>query len=135
MPEIGRTMDSTRGDMGPGGPGPRLMSADTLQGDEVYNAADEKLGEITDIMIDVPTGRVAYAVMSVGGVLGLGDKLFAVPWSALRLDTERKCFRLDASKEQVENAPGFDKDHWPSMADPAWASEVHGYYGAQPYWA
>jgi sporulation protein YlmC with PRC-barrel domain len=136
MPEIGRTMDSsTSGGVGADGPGPRLMSADTLQGDDVYNAADEKLGEITDIMIDVPSGRVAYAVMSVGGVLGLGDKLFAVPWSALRLDTERKCFRLDASKERVENAPGFDKDHWPSMADPAWANEVHGYYGAQPYWA
>ena len=118
-----------------GGPGPQVMAADTLTGDDVRNAADEKLGEITDIMIDVPSGRVAYAVMSVGGVLGLGDKLFAVPWSALRLDTERKCFRLDASKERVENAPGFDKDHWPSMADPAWANEVHGYYGAQPYWA
>jgi sporulation protein YlmC with PRC-barrel domain len=138
MQDIGREAGGGRDDAawtGAGGPGPRIMSADTLQGDDVYNAADEKLGEITDIMIDVPSGRVAYAVMSVGGVLGLGDKLFAVPWSALRLDTERKCFRLDASKERVENAPGFDKDHWPSMADPTWANEVHGYYGAQPYWA
>jgi sporulation protein YlmC with PRC-barrel domain len=120
---------------GAGGPGPQVMAADTLQGDDVYNGADEKLGEITDIMIDVPSGRVAYAVMSVGGVLGLGDRLFAIPWSALRLDTARKCFRLDVSKERVENAPGFDKDHWPSMADPTWAEEVHGYYRAQPYWA
>jgi sporulation protein YlmC with PRC-barrel domain len=138
MQDIGRDAGGSRDDAawtGAGGPGPRIMAADTLQGDDVYNAADEKLGEITDIMIDVPSGRVAYAVMSVGGVLGLGDKLFAVPWSALRLDTERKCFRLDASKERVENAPGFDKDHWPSMADPTWASEVHGYYGAEPYWA
>ena len=61
MPEIGRTMDSTGGEAGPDGPGPRLMSADTLQGDEVYNAADEKLGEITDIMIDVPTAWAAGA--------------------------------------------------------------------------
>jgi sporulation protein YlmC with PRC-barrel domain len=133
MAEIERTLDSPRA--GADGPGPRLMSADTLQGDEVYNPADEKLGEITDIMIDVPSGRVAYAVMSVGGVLGLGDKLFAVPWSALRLDTERKCFRLNVSKERVENAPGFDKDHWPEMADAAWAEAVHGYYDAKPYWA
>ena len=71
------------------GPGPQVMAADTLQGDEVRNAADENLGEITDIMIDVPTGRVAYAVMSVGGVLGMGSKLFAIPWSALKLDTEK----------------------------------------------
>src|SRR5205823_4422826 len=75
------------------GPGPKVMAADTLQGDSVYNGADEKLGEVTDIMIDVPTGRVAYAVMSVGGVLGVGDKLFAIPWQALKLDTENKCFR------------------------------------------
>src|SRR6266542_740791 len=58
------------------GPGPKVMAANTLEGDSVYNEADEKLGEITDIMIDVPTGRVAYAVMSVGGLLGIGDKLF-----------------------------------------------------------
>ena len=65
------------------GPGPQVMAADTLTGDDVRNGADEKLGEITDIMLDVPTGRVAYAVMSVGGVLGVGGKLFAVPWSAM----------------------------------------------------
>ena len=137
MQEIGREAGGTHGEAAPagaGGPGPRIMAADTLQGDDVYNMADEKLGEITDIMIDVPSGRVAYAVMSVGGVLGLGDKLMAIPWSALRLDTERKCFRLDVAKERVENAPGFDKDHWPSMADPTWAADVHGYYGAAPYW-
>jgi len=117
------------------GPGPKVMSADTLQGDDVYNEADEKLGEITDIMIDMPTGKVAYAVMSVGGVLGIGDKLMAVPWSALRLDTEKECFRLDVSRERVENAPGFDKDHWPTMADQQWAENVHGYYKARPYWS
>jgi sporulation protein YlmC with PRC-barrel domain len=117
------------------GPGPQVMAADTLQGDEVRNDAGENLGEITDIMIDVPTGRVAYAVMSVGGVLGMGSKLFAIPWSALRLDTENKCFRMNVAKERFEQAPGFDKDHWPTMADQRWAEDVHSFYGARPYWS
>jgi len=116
------------------GPGPRVMSADTLAGDEVKNEAGETLGEIADIMIDVPAGRVAYAVMSVGGVLGVGDKLFAIPWKSLRLDPEHKCFRLDVAKARFDDAPGFDKDHWPTMADERWAREVHAYYNATPYW-
>ncbi len=117
------------------GPGPQVMSADTLEGDSVRNDADEELGEITDIMIDVPTGRVAYAVMSVGGVLGMGGKLFAIPWSALRLDTENKCFRMSVAKERFDEAPGFDKDHWPTMAEQQWAEDVHSFYGARPYWS
>ena len=117
------------------GPGPQVMAADTLTGDEVRNGADEKLGEITDIMLDIPTGRVAYAVMSVGGVLGIGNKLFAIPWSAMQLDTENKCFRLNVAKERFDQAPGFDKDHWPSMADQRWAEDVHAFYEARPYWS
>ena len=116
-----------------GGPGPQVMAADTLQGDSVRNDAGEDLGEITDIMLDVPTGRVAYAVMSVGGVLGIGDKLFAIPWSALRLDTENKCFRMNVAKERFEQAPGFDKDHWPDMADPTWQNTINSYYGTKSY--
>src|SRR5262245_21126308 len=77
------------------GPGPRLMSASTLEGDKVINRQGEDLGEIDEIMIDVPRGRVAYAVMSAGGFLGVGSRLFAVPWSALTLDTDNKCFVLD----------------------------------------
>jgi len=117
------------------GPGPQVMAADTLTGDPVRNEAGEELGEITDIMLDVPTGRVAYAVMSVGGVLGMGSKLFAIPWSAMRLDTDNKCFRLDVAKERFERAPGFDKDHWPTMADQRWAEDVHSFYQARPYWS
>jgi hypothetical protein len=116
------------------GPGPRVMAADTLEGDDVRNGAGEKLGELAHIMIDVPTGRVAYAVLSVGGVLGVGDRLFAIPWSALRLDTENHCMRLDVSGERLARAEGFDKDAWPSMADRRWAEDVHAYYGAVPYW-
>ncbi len=116
------------------GPGPEVMAADTLEGDSVVNPAGEELGEIKDIMIDVKSGRVAYAVLSKGGVLGIGDKLFAIPWSALTLDADRKCFILDVSKERMDKAPGFDKDHWPSMADLNWATQIHSYYGQPNYW-
>jgi hypothetical protein len=73
-------------------------------------------------------------VLSFGGFLGVGDKLFAVPWRALKLDTDNKCFILDVDKDRLRDAPGFDKDHWPSMADTQWASKVHSYYGTRPYW-
>jgi sporulation protein YlmC with PRC-barrel domain len=116
------------------GPGPEVMAAATLEGNAVVNAAGERLGEITDIMLDVPSGRVAYAVLSFGGFLGLGDKLFAVPWQALTLDADQKRFILDVDKELLKNAPGFDKDHWPAMADPQWAQSIHSYYGSEPYW-
>ena len=74
------------------GPGPRLMGADTLIGEDVYNTKDEDLGDIKEIMLDMNNGKIAYAVLSFGGFLGMGDKLFAVPWSALTLDTENKRF-------------------------------------------
>lgn len=116
------------------GPGPEIMAASTLEGDAVVNTQGEDLGSIEEIMLDVPRGRIAYAVLSFGGFLGMGHKLFAVPWSALTLDAERKCFVLDADKDRLEQAPGFDKDHWPSMADPKWARDIHSYYGSRPYW-
>lgn len=115
------------------GPGPRLMGANTLDGNDVYNKQDEDLGDVKEIMIDVPTGRVAYAVLSFGGFLGMGEKLFAVPWSALKLDTANKRFVLDVSKERLKEAPGFDKDAWPDMADPTWVKGIHSYYGVTPY--
>ena len=115
------------------GPGPRLMGANTLDGNDVYNKQDEDLGDIVEIMLDVPTGRVEYAVLSFGGFLGMGDKLFAVPWNALQLDTENKRFTLDVTKERLQEAPGFDKDEWPDMANPSWAKGVHDYYGVTPY--
>ena len=116
------------------GPGPKVMAADTLEGDDIVNAANEKLGKLEHVMIDVPTGRVAYAVLSFGGFLGMGDKLFAIPWRALRIDPPNHRFVLDVDKETLKSAPGFDKDQWPSMADEQWARDVHAYYHALPYW-
>lgn len=116
------------------GPGPQVMAADTLEGDDVVNSQGDDLGEIKDIMIDVRSGRIAYAVLASSGFLGIGKKLFAIPWNALTLDADRKCFVLDIDKETLSNAPGFDKDHWPSMADERWATEIHSYYHTRPYW-
>src|SRR5438105_9704065 len=96
----------------------RVMSAGTLAGDHVRNAAGDDLGKLEEIMLDVPTGRVAYAVLSFGGFLGMGNKLFAVPWDALTLDEENHEFILNVDKQTLDNAPGFDKDNWPDMADP-----------------
>ena len=114
------------------GPGPELMGADTLLGNDVYNPAGEDLGDIKEFMIDMASGKIAYAVLSFGGMLGMGDKLFAVPWGALTLDTANKRFTLNAPKEALSNAPGFDKDRWPSMSDRTWASDVHKFYDV-PY--
>lgn len=113
----------------PAGPGPYIMAADTLSGEKVVNQAGDSLGEITHIMLDVTQGTIAYAVLSFGGVFGLGDRLFAVPWHSLALDVDNKWFVLNVEKERLRDAPGFDKKHWPAMADPAWAREVNAYYG------
>jgi sporulation protein YlmC with PRC-barrel domain len=112
----------------------RVMSASTLAGDRVRNSAGDDLGKIEEIMIDVPTGRVAYAVLSFGGFLGMGSKLFAIPWEALTLDEREHEFILNVDKQRLENAPGFDKDSWPDMADPSFGKEIYGYYGYEPYW-
>jgi sporulation protein YlmC with PRC-barrel domain len=112
----------------------RVMSAGTLAGDRVRNAAGDDLGKIEEIMLDIPSGRVAYAVLSFGGFLGMGNKLFAVPWNALTVDEQEHQFILDVDKQVLESAPGFDKDNWPDMADPGWGSQLHSHYGSTPDW-
>lgn len=111
------------------GPGPRLMGAETLIGNDVVNKANEAVGDIKEIMLDVKRGRVSYAVLSFGGFLGMGEKLFAVPWEALTLDPVKKRFVLDVTRDRLKEAPGFDKGHWPDMADPGWRKGIHEYYG------
>ncbi len=111
------------------GPGPALMGANTLIGNDVFNEDHEKLGDIKEIMLHVHSGRVGYAVLSFGGFFGLGDKLFAVPWAALTLDTVNKRFMLKVPKERLSEAPGFAKDNWPDMADSTWSQGIHHWYG------
>lgn len=108
--------------------GSRVLSASTLNGDDVYDPRGEKLGSIKELMLDIDNGKVCYAVLSFGGFLSLGEKLFAVPWSALKVDTENKRFIMDTTEERMKNAPGFDSDHWPNMADTSWEKSIYSYY-------
>jgi sporulation protein YlmC with PRC-barrel domain len=102
------------------GPGPELMGASSLIGNDVYNPAEEDLGEIKEIMLDLESGEIAYAVIAFGGILSVGEKLFAIPWDALTLDTENKRFIFDVDKSTFESAEGFDKDNWPAVANFTW---------------
>jgi sporulation protein YlmC with PRC-barrel domain len=112
-----------------------------LIGTDVENPQGENLGEINDVVIDPETGQIAYAVLSFGGILGLGEKYFAIPWQALAPKTpttkgaQYDRFVLNVDKERLKNAPSFNKDNWPDMADRQWAQQVYSYYGVQPYWA
>jgi len=105
------------------------LSATMLIGDPVVNRKGEKLGKIEDLVIDPKTSRIDYAVLSFGGFLGMGDKLFAVPLEAMKLSPEEKKFILDVDKERLKNAPGFDKDNWPETEDRAFGTAVYKYYG------
>ena len=115
---------------------PRVLSATTITGDKVINTAGEQLGTIKELMIDLDGGLIAYAVLSFGGILGMGDKLFAIPWEAFSIDTDNHTFILNVDKEVLENAPGFDKDNWPDNAkyEAGWLLGVYEYYGYSPYW-
>lgn len=113
---------------------PDVLSASTLIGDKVINSQGEDLGKIEEIMLDLENGCVSYAVLSFGGILGIGDKLFAVPWNAMKLNTDKKAFILDVDKERLRNAPGFNKDNWPERPDTQWLESVYSYYDTKPYW-
>jgi len=106
-----------------------ILSASSLDGETVNNAQGEELGSVKEIMLDTQTNEIAYYVLSFGGVFGVGDKLFAIPPQAMQLDCENKCFILDASKEQLDNAEGFDKDNWPNMADTTFRTNLYNHYG------
>ena len=109
-----------------------VMSASTLIGESVENKKHDYIGQIEAIMLDVPHGTIAYAVLSFGGgFFGFGEKLFAVPWEALQLDEDGNCFILNITKEKLENAPGFDKDKWPDMADPEWGGKIYDHFGVK----
>lgn len=107
----------------------RVLSASSLASDDVYNPKGEKLGSIKELMLDIDSGKVCYAVLSFGGFLSVGEKLFAVPWSALTVDTQNKRLVMDTDEDRLKNAPGFDSNNWPNMADATWEKSVHTYFG------
>ena len=112
---------------------PRALSATSLIGDSVTNAQGENLGKIEDLMIDLAEGSVSYAVLSFGGLLVIGNKLFAVPLEAMSVVPDAHELMLDIDQERLENAPGFDKNNWPDGSDRDWTAAVYRYYGCKPY--
>jgi sporulation protein YlmC with PRC-barrel domain len=110
-----------------------FLSASAIKKDKVVNRAGEDLGKIEELMIDLEDGRVAYAVLSFGGFLGMGGKFFAIPWQALSLRLRDHAFLLDVPKDVLEKAEGFDKDHWP-VTNREWLATMYSYYGYEPYW-
>lgn len=113
---------------------PVVLSAGTITGDKVHNPKGEELGSIHELMLDVHNGRIAYAVLSFGGFLNMGNKLFAIPWDMLTLDAPNHAFVLDINKEQLENAEGFDKDNWPDFADESLHETIYRQWGREVYW-
>ena len=101
-------------------------------GSKVLNASREDLGKIEDVVIDCRDNQIAYAILSFGGTLGLGDKHFAIPWETITYSPSDRCAIVNIEKDRLANAPGFDKDNWPDLSDAAWASEVHTHYGCGP---
>ena len=110
------------------------VKASSIIGTKVVDPKAESLGDIKEIVIDPSTGRVAYVVVSFGGFLGMGEKLFAIPFSSFEYNLANNEYVLHVPKERLENAPGFDPEHWPSMSDEKWNRDVYKYYGRSPYW-
>jgi sporulation protein YlmC with PRC-barrel domain len=113
--------------------GRRLISADRVEGTAVYNSSGEKLGHVEDIMLDKISGKVAYAVVSCGGFLGVGEKYLPMPWSLLTYDPERNGFVIPAERGQLSEAPSFEARDV-GDDDSAWRDRVHSHYNAPAYW-
>jgi len=105
-----------------------IYAASKLVSDSVRNTEGQALGRIEELMIDLESGAIAYAVLSFGGVFGIGDKLFAIPWESLELDPDKREFILDIERERLQAAPGFDKSNWPDFANDQFSSELYEYY-------
>ena len=110
----------------------RVWRSSDLVGMKVKNSAGQDLGKIDDLVIDMNTGKVRYAAVSFGGFLGVGDKLFAVPFSAFKTHynaaDNAKHFVLNVDKKQLEAAPGFDKKNWPDFGDPKWGPDYDRHF-------
>lgn len=107
----------------------RRLTSSSIVGDKVENPEGENLGKIDDLMINISSGNVEYAVVEFGSVLGIGGKLFAIPFSELQLNPDRRLFILDRDKDYLKNMPGFNKDHWPDTNDHTYFEDVNTYWG------
>jgi len=111
-----------------------LISASKVNGTGVYNLTGESIGKVYDVMLDKASGKVAYAIMSFGGFLGMGDSYHPLPWSLLKYDTNRGGYVVNLSKEKLEGAPAYTQDQEPKWGDRAYDKKISGYYDTQPFW-
>ncbi len=102
--------------------------ASKIIGTDVYDMQGKEIGEVKDIVIDPKSGNINYAVVSFGGVMGVGGKYFAVPWKSIQATEDAKNYALNVDRDALKAAPGFDKEHWPDMADQSWAADVERYW-------
>jgi sporulation protein YlmC with PRC-barrel domain len=110
-----------------------VHKASDVVGMKVKNVSNEDIAKVDNVIIDLPAGRVVYAILAPDRSLDLGDNLYAFPPNALTLGSDRKSLVSDMTKERLSNAPHFAKNSWPNLADPAWASQVYQYHGKQAY--
>src|ERR1700753_3759189 len=108
----------------------RLISSAKVTGSKVENTNGDSLGHIEEIMIDKISGRVGYAVLKYGSFLGMGGKLFALPWDPLKFDTNRNAYIVAIPEERLKGGPSFDSGTEPNWGDAKYAKEVHDYYGS-----
>ena len=108
------------------------VKASAMLGAAVVNRGGERLGDIHDLVVEPMAGRIVYVVLASGGFLGLGQKLLAVPFAAFALNITHGDYVLDVAPDRLAGAPGFDPEHWPSMADDTWHRQVHSFYDIAP---
>ena len=111
-----------------------LISSDKVEGTAVYDRQGQKLGSINAVMIDKVSGKVAYAVMSFGGFLGMEDRYHPLPWHVLTYDTGQGGYLIDLDQSMLEGAPTYETTDTPNWSDRSWGQQVHDYYGTRPYW-
>jgi sporulation protein YlmC with PRC-barrel domain len=107
----------------------KRLTASSIIGDKIENPQGENLGKIDNLMINLNTGRVEYAVLEKGAFLGIGGKLFAIPFAELKLDPVKEVFILNRNKEYLDRIPGFDKSHWPDTNAHTYFNDVNTYWG------
>lgn len=110
----------------------KFLSMGSIIGDSVRTPHGEKIGQLEEFIFDAMSGRVGYAILSFTGNLGLGDRLFVVPWQWLQVDSGNRCLIINTDKDTLAFAPGFGRDNWPDMEDPVWANEILSYYQDNP---
>jgi sporulation protein YlmC with PRC-barrel domain len=101
---------------------------DKIIGSGVINLEGKRIGTIRDLVININTGNIAYAALEFGGIMGFGDKLFAVPWQSLTAVPADGIFIIDQSEKRLKKAPGFDKNSWPDVNDKSWGAGIYEFY-------